>query len=70
MEKLIINLHDYEAVIENSRLTEYRTITTINGVNLPNEDPNPTAILKQVLEHIGYEVEITETYYFNGDEDN
>jgi len=70
MEKLIINLHEYDTQCADGCCIDYGTVTTVNGVELQNHNPDSAKILQQVLEHLGYKVEITETYYFEGNEDN
>mgnify|MGYP003338018832 CR=1 FL=1 len=43
---------------ETHTIHNYGTITTVNGVELPCHNQNAETILKQVLEHLGYKVEI------------
>lgn len=40
--------------------TNYGTITTVNGVELESHNQDSYTMIKQILEHLGYEVEITE----------
>jgi hypothetical protein len=36
----------------------YGTITSVNGVELPSHNQDAETIVKQILEHLGYSVEI------------
>ena len=44
----------------------YGTITTINGVELPLHNQDYQIIVEQILEYLGYKVNITTLY--NGEE--
>lgn len=60
--KLNIQLDEYNHQCGEGCCDIYGTITTINGVELPCHNQDTYTIVKQILEHLGYEVEITETY--------
>jgi len=62
MKKININLHEYSHQCGDACCFDYGTITTVNGVELPLHNQDAGTILQQVLEHLGYEVEITYSY--------
>jgi len=62
MKNLKINLHAYSYHCGDGCCFNYGTITTVNGVELENDNDDTESILRKVLEHLGYEVEIEETY--------
>lgn len=53
-----IKLIDYEYSCGDGCCYNYGTITTVNDVELPCHNQDVGTILEQVLEHLGYEVEI------------
>lgn len=55
---LKIKLIDYEYSCGDGCCYDYGTITTVNDVELPCHNQDAGTILEQVLEHLGYEVEI------------
>lgn len=55
---LKIELHEYGYSCGDGCCYNYGTITTINGVELPCHNQDAETILRQVLEHLGYKVEI------------
>jgi hypothetical protein len=55
--KLKINLDEYE--IHDEDYEEWGTITTINGEILHCRNSDTGMIVKQILEHLGYDVEVT-----------
>jgi hypothetical protein len=59
---LNIQLNEYNHQCGDGCCDIYGTITTINGVELSCHNQDTYTIVKQILEHLGYEVEITETY--------
>ncbi len=61
LKPLKINLHDYAYNCGDGCCFNYGTITTVNGVELPCQNQDVKTILTQVLEHLGYNVEITTT---------
>jgi hypothetical protein len=63
MEKIVkITLHEYSYHCSDGCCFNYGTITTVNGTELPVHNTDVETILKQVLEHLGYSVEIETTY--------
>ncbi len=66
MEKeLKIELHEYSYTCGDGCCYNYGTITTINGEELSCHNTDTATILKQILEHLGYKVEIDETYKYD-----
>lgn len=61
-EKLKIELIDYSWECGDGCCTNYGTITKVNGVELELHNQDAGTILRQVLEHLGYEVEVEEIY--------
>jgi hypothetical protein len=59
---LKINLHEYSYHCGDGCCLNYGTITTVNGVKLPLHNQDAGTILRQVLEYLGYEVEIENTF--------
>ena len=55
---LKINLTEYGYSCGDGCCYNYGTITTVNGVELPCHNQDAGTILSQVLEHLGYKVEI------------
>ena len=60
--KLNIDIQEYYNTCGDGCCTNYGTITKVNGVELPSHNQDTYTILKQVLEHLGYDVEINETF--------
>ena len=60
--KLNISLTEYTYECGDGCCTNFGTVTTVNGVNLPFHNQDTATILQQVLEHLGYEVEIESKY--------
>ena len=61
---LQIELHEYGNSCSDGCCFEYGTITTVNGVELPSHTQDAASILSQVLEHLGYRVEIEFTHNY------
>ncbi len=58
-EKLVtIKLEDYHYKCGDGCCDEYRTITTVNGFELPFRNTDTETILQGVLEALGYTVKI------------
>lgn len=57
---LKIKLNEYNDKCPTGCCLVYGTITTVNGIELPCHNQDAETILKQVLEHLGYVVEIVE----------
>jgi len=62
MEKLIIELNEYVTECGDGCCTNYGTVVKVNGVEMPFHNQDVKTILEQVLQHLEYDVEITETY--------
>ncbi len=62
IKKLNINLNDYEYKCGDGCCDNYGTITTIDGIELSCHNQDPGTIVKQILEHLGYEVKVTLSY--------
>ena len=60
--KIKIDLHEYAYNCSDGCCFNYGTITTVNGVELSAHNQDVETILRQVLEHLGYSVEIETTY--------
>lgn len=57
---LNISLEPYSHDCHDGCCHTYGTITTVNGVELPCDAPDVESVLRQVLEHLGYKVNIIE----------
>jgi len=55
---LKIDLQEYENSCGDGCCLDYGTVTTVNGVELPFHNQDIETILRQILEHLGYNVEI------------
>lgn len=55
---LKIDLQEYENSCGDGCCLDYGTVTTVNGVELPFHNQDIPTILTQILEHLGYNVEI------------
>lgn len=55
---LKITLHEYSNYCGDGCCYNYGTITKVNGVELPCHNSDSETMLRQVLEHLGYKVEI------------
>jgi len=61
-EKLKIELIDWDYTCGDGCCTTYGTTTIVNGVEMPSNNQDAETILRMVLEHLGYEVEIEQKY--------
>ncbi len=61
-EKVEINLHEYWRKCGDGCCDDYGTIVKVNGVETPSRNQDVETILRDVLEHLGYEVDITSSY--------
>lgn len=57
---LKIQIEDYDYKCGDGCCDHYGTVTTVNGIELPCHNQDVETILRQVLEHLGYKVEIIE----------
>lgn len=62
MKKVKIELEEYCYTCGDGCCTTYGTITKVNGKELELHNQDTKTILEQVLEELGYNVEIIETY--------
>lgn len=65
MKKIKIELHDYSHECADGCCTDYGTIVKVDGVEMPYINQDTCTILEQVLNHLGYEVEVIETFDFD-----
>jgi len=62
MEKKIkIELEEYYYNCSDGCCTNFGTITKVDGIELHFHNQDTGTIIQQILEHIGYEVELIET---------
>jgi len=66
-EKLNIDIEEYYHTCGDGCCTDYGTIIKVNGVELPSHNQDVYTILHNVLEFLGYEVEINETFEGNNE---
>jgi len=64
--QLNISLNHYSYECGDGCCSNYGTITTVNGVELDCHNEDAATILEQVLEHLGYDVNVKQ--YDNGEE--
>ncbi|HRH58105.1 MAG TPA: hypothetical protein PLS10_10645 [Chitinophagales bacterium] len=57
-EKLQISFNEYYHNCSDGCCTTYGTVTIVNGVELEFHNQDIETIVRQILEHLGYEVEI------------
>ena len=60
--KVNIVLDEYNYDCSDGCCTNYGIITSVNGVELSSHNMDTDTILKQVLEHLGYQVEVISKY--------
>lgn len=60
--KVDILLDDYSYICGDGCCEDYGTRIVVNGEEMPCTNEDTETILKQVLEHLGYEVTIKTTY--------
>jgi hypothetical protein len=60
--KVKIELNEYMYDCSDGCCTNYGTITKVNGEELDCHNIDTSTIIKGILEKLGYEVEIIETY--------
>jgi hypothetical protein len=60
--KVKIELNEYCHTCSDGCCTDYGTNVVVNGVDMPLNNQDTATILTQILEHLGYDVEIVETY--------
>lgn len=60
--KLKIELNEYWYKCGDGCCDNYGTVTKINGIEMNAHNQDVQTILQQVLEHLGYDVEIETRY--------
>jgi hypothetical protein len=60
--KVKIELEEYSYDCADGCCTNYGTITKVDGVELPLHNQDTATMIEQILEHLGYEVEIIEKF--------
>ena len=61
-EKLKIILEEYDYECGDGCCSDYGTKVFVNGVEMPYRNQDTETILTQILEHLGYTVEIENIY--------
>ncbi len=61
-KKIKIQLQDYSYKCGDGCCDNYGTIVKVNGEELPFQNTDRAIIIEEILKHLGYEVEIEETY--------
>ena len=61
-QKIKIEIDDWMYDCGDGCCTNYGTTTTVNGKEMPLINQDSGTIVRMVLEHLGYEVELIETY--------
>jgi hypothetical protein len=62
MIELKITIEEYDYTCSDGCCRHYGTITTVNGVELPCHNQDTETVVRQILEHLGYMVEINSEY--------
>ena len=66
MKKIKIELDEYDYDCADGCCTNYGTVVTVNGEELTSHNKDVSTIIRNILSHIGYDVEVVEK--FNGEE--
>ena len=61
-EKVKIELNEYCYNCADGCCTNYGTITKVNGVEMDSHNQDAATILEKVLNHLGYDAEVINTY--------
>ena len=61
-KKIKIELNAYMYDCADGCCTNYGTVTKVNGTELEFHNEDAGTIVTKILEHLGYEVELIETY--------
>jgi hypothetical protein len=67
MKKVKIEIDDWVYDCGDGCCTNYGTTTKVNGVEMPSTNQDAGTIVRMILEHLGYKVELIETY--NGEKE-
>lgn len=62
MSNIKIELNEYQHGCADGCCTTYGTITKVNGIEMQSHNQDVGSIVTQILEHLGYNVELIETY--------
>jgi len=60
--KLLIEFNEYCTTCGDGCCTNYGTVVKVNGVEMPFHNQDTRTVVEEILQHLGYEVEIIETY--------
>jgi len=61
-KKVKIELNEYCYDCADGCCTNYGTIVKVNGIEMPSHNQDAATIVSQILNHLGYKVELVETY--------
>ena len=62
MPKIKIEFNEYSYDCSDGCCNNYGTITVVDGVELPFHNQDLPTVVEQILQHLGYDVEIKVTY--------
>lgn len=65
MKKVKIELNEYNHYCADGCCNNYGTVTKVNGVEMPSHNQDAETVLKQVLEYLGFDVEMETTFNNN-----
>ena len=65
MKKVKVEINDYTYDCADGCCTDFGTQVIVNDVELDLHNQDAGTIVRQILEHLGYEVELIETYEHN-----
>lgn len=60
--KITIELDEYSHSCSDGCCSHWGIVTTVNGVEMQAHNTDASTIVRQILEHLGYEVEIIDKY--------
>lgn len=60
--KIKITLDEYNTTCGDGCCTDYGTVTYVDGVEMPCHNQDTPTVVTQILEHLGYEVDIELLY--------
>ena len=66
MKKIKIELDEYDYDCADGCCTNYGVVVTVNGEELTAHNSDTAMIIRNILSHMGYDVEVVEK--FNGEE--
>lgn len=61
-QKVKVELDDWDCSCADGCCFNYGTTTTVNGVEMPLINQDTATILKMVLDYLGYDAEVIQTY--------